>query len=150
VDLLWTLKSHSLGQLEVQVDMFLLGQSEDQAEWVSSHHLNFIIIILRESSSYGCFLMIPFYFIPVTFHVIRISSLLYHSALVPFHADVHLPLQVFFHRKLEIHPYSFPTLWQHLPTIRVIYTIFLRLRLNNVVSHRYVSLGLQSQHYESE
>jgi hypothetical protein len=125
VELLWTLNSHSL------------GQSEDQADRSSYLHPNFLISILGGSSSYGCFLMIPFYFILVTFHVSRISSFEipfyswgYHSVLVIFHVisfylsvpsflvDVRLPFWVFFHRKLEIHPYRFPMLWQHLPTIR--------------------------------
>jgi hypothetical protein len=56
-----------------------LGHSEDQAERVSFHHLNFLIIILRGSSSYGCFI-IPF-----------CSSIFprYHSVLVIFLVVAH-------------------------------------------------------------
>jgi hypothetical protein len=135
-----------------------LGQSEDQAELSSYLHLNLFVIILGGSSSHGCFLMIPFcsgnlqweiiLFLWVPFCSCNLPW--YHSVLVSFLVDVHLPLWVFFHRKLEVHSYRFPIGWQHLPTIRVYYAIFLGLRLSNVVSHGYVSLGLQSQHYESE
>jgi hypothetical protein len=62
-----------------------LGQSEDQAERVSSHHLNFLVIILGCPSSYGYFLY---------------DTILIHSLLVTFHVDEHLPLQIFINRKL--------------------------------------------------
>jgi hypothetical protein len=76
VELLWTLRGHSL------------GQSKHFSAWSSS----FLRDILEGSSSYGYFLVIPLYFILVTFHVSRISSFEipfyswgYHSVLVIFH-----------------------------------------------------------------
>jgi hypothetical protein len=75
-----------LVQSEDQAELSpLWGHSEDQAERVSSHLLNFHIIILRGSSSYGCFLM-PF-----------CSSIFprHHSVLVTFLVVVHLPKNVY-------------------------------------------------------
>jgi hypothetical protein len=54
----------------------------------------------------------------VTFNVIPSCSRGYHSVFVIFWVGVHLPLRVRFNSKLGVHPYRFPIVWQHLPTIR--------------------------------
>jgi hypothetical protein len=70
-----------------------LGQSEDQAERFSYPHLHFFVIILGCSSSYGYFLII----------------ILFHPIYSNLPVDEHLPLRVFFNRKLwdSSLPYSY-------------------------------------------
>jgi hypothetical protein len=96
------------------------------------------------------FLPLRYHSVLVTFNVISFYSRGYHSVLEIFQVDIHLPLRVFFHRNLEVHSCHIPTFWQHLPTIRVQYAIFLKLRLNNVISHRCVSLDFTIPHNKGE
>jgi hypothetical protein len=89
VELLWTLKSHSL------------GQSEDQTGR-SPIFISFLLI----SSLEVLHLMVPSLVIPF-----------YSSGAI--HVGRLIPLQVFFNSKLGVHPHCTPACWQHLPTIRV-------------------------------
>jgi hypothetical protein len=89
VELLWTLKGHSL------------GHSEDHVKVISYLHFILFVDILEGPSSYGCFLGEHFW------------GQTEFSRLVGL-----LPSRVFFNGKLVIHTHRNPTFWPHWLTIR--------------------------------
>jgi hypothetical protein len=116
VELLWTLKSRSLGQSEDQAKRSLFGSIRRPSWEVSCLHYILLVDILEGSSSYGYFLYDTISILVILQFCSKFVILFYSRGLI--HIGKHLPLRVFINRKLEVHPYHIPTFWQHLPTIR--------------------------------
>jgi hypothetical protein len=89
MELLWTLKGHSL------------GQSEDHIKVIFCPHFILFADVLEVLLSYGCFLGEHFWGQTAFFRLLGL-----------------LPSRVFFNSKLVIHPHRSPTFWPHWLTIK--------------------------------